>query len=75
MEGGGKHPLPSATTRQKSPVLIGLKDNFIRAHVPNDHRCAASTLEADEQSCQSSLTAFTLSGHLAVKFPARSGCN
>ena len=27
MEGGGKHPSPppSATTRQKSPVLIGLK--------------------------------------------------
>ena len=24
MEGGGKHPPPSATTRQKSPVLIGL---------------------------------------------------
>ena len=24
-KGGGKHPPPSATTRQKSPVLIGLK--------------------------------------------------
>ena len=24
MEGGGKHPPPSATTRQRSPVLIGL---------------------------------------------------
>ena len=29
MEGGGKHPPPpSATTRQKSPVLIGLKGQF-----------------------------------------------
>ena len=26
MEGGGKHPPPSATTRQKSPVLIGLSE-------------------------------------------------
>ena len=27
MEGGWKTP-PSATTRQKSPVLIGLSENF-----------------------------------------------
>ena len=28
MEGCGKHPPPSATTRQKSPVLIGLMQKY-----------------------------------------------
>ena len=51
---------------------------IIRAHFSNDHRCTAGTLEAKVNFfgllATESLTAFTLSGHLAVSFLPDLGC-
>ena len=78
MEGGWKTPPPpSATTRQKSPVLIGLKGQWQGWHntdckdlifimVPckvNAHRDESTNLEADEL-----VTSYNYLGKVTLKF-------
>ena len=48
-----KKPDDLRSLAQKLRLEVSSKDTFIRAHVPNDRRCASDTLEADERSCQS----------------------